>query len=69
VSGTNVTLELTLNNGEDVPPITTGPINCYYSSGRLTTHYAKGMSIIMTYWSAGSINIDGTPTTDNRWVT
>ncbi len=59
----NATLNLTLKDGT-----TTGAINCYYNSGRLTTHYAKGSNIIMTYWSAGSIKIDGTATTDNRWV-
>ena len=59
----NATLNLTLSDGS-----TTGPIDCYYSSGRLTTHYSKGMNIIMTYWSAGSISIDGTPTDKDRWI-
>ena len=59
----NATLNLTLKDGT-----TTGAINCYYNSSRLTTHYGKGSNIIMTYWSAGSIKIDGTATTDNRWV-
>ena len=59
----NATLNLTLKDGT-----TTGAINCYYNSSRLTTHYGKGSNIIMTYWSAGSIKIDGTATTDNRWI-
>jgi hypothetical protein len=59
----NATLNLTLKDGT-----TTGAINCYYNSNRLTTHYAQGSNIIMTYWSAGSIKINGTATTDNRWV-
>lgn len=59
----NATLNLTLDDGT-----TTGAVNCYYSSGRLTTHYGKGCNIVMTYWSAGSIKVDGTATTDNRWI-
>ena len=59
----NATLNLTLSDGS-----TTGAINCYYHTGRLTTHYSKGSNIIMTYHSAGSITIDGTPTTDDRWI-
>ena len=59
----NASLNLTLNDGT-----TTGAINCYYNSDRLTTHFAKGSNIIMTYYSAGSISIDGVATTDNRWV-
>lgn len=59
----NATLELTLDNGTS-----TGAIDCYYSTSRLTTHYGKGCNIIMTYWGAGSISIDGTATTNNRWI-
>lgn len=60
----NATLNLTLDDGT-----TTGAINCYYgNTTRLTTHYGKGNNIVMTYWSAGSISIDGTATTDNRWI-
>ncbi len=57
----NATLNLTLANST-----TTGAINCYYGTGRLTTHYAKGSIIYLTYFSAGSIKVDGTATTDNR---
>lgn len=59
----NATLNLTLDNGT-----TTGAVNCYYSTTRLTTHYGKGCNIVMTYYSAGSIKVDGTATTDNRWI-
>lgn len=59
----NATLNLTLDNGS-----TTGAVNCYLSASRLTTHYTAGTTIIMTYWSAGSIKVAGTATTDNRWI-
>ena len=60
----NVTLNLTLDNGT-----TTGPIACYYGEDtRLTDQYGKGCNIIMTYWSAGSIKIDSTVTTIDRWI-
>lgn len=59
----SATLNLTLSDGT-----TTGAINCYYSTGRLTTHYGYGCNIIMTYYSAGSIKVNGTATTDDRWI-
>lgn len=59
----NATLNLTLSDGS-----TTGAKNCYYNTGRLTTHYGKGCNIIMTYHPAGSITVDGTATTDDRWI-
>ena len=59
----NATLNLTLSDGT-----TTGAKNCYYNTGRLTTHYGKGSNIVMTYWPAGSIKVDGTATTDDRWI-
>ena len=59
----NATLNLTLSDGT-----TTGAINCYYHSGRLTTHYSAGSNIVMTYHPAGSISVSGTATTDNRWI-
>ena len=44
-SASNVTLNLTLKGGT-----TTGNIPCYYSnSSRLTTHYAAGNIIVLTY--------------------
>ena len=59
----NATLNLTLADGT-----TTGAKNCYYNTSRLTTHYGKGCNIIMTYHPAGSITVDGTATTDDRWI-
>lgn len=59
----NATLNLTLNNGQ-----TTGAKNCYYNTGRLTTHFGAGTNFVMTYWSAGSISVAGTATTDDRWI-
>lgn len=60
----NATLNLTLKDGTK-----TGAINCYRGqSSRLTTHYPVGSVIPMTYCSAGSITINGTATTDNRWI-
>lgn len=58
----NATLNLTLSGGG-----TTGAKNCYYNASRLTTHYPAGSTILMTYWSAGSIKVSGTATTDDRW--
>ena len=59
----NATLNLTLDDGT-----TTGAVNCYIHTSRLTTHYGAGRSILMTYYKAGDIKISGTATTDNRWV-
>lgn len=59
----NATLNLTLADGT-----TTGAKNCYINTGRLTTHYGAGRTILMTYYSAGSIKIKGTATTDDRWI-
>ena len=59
----NATLNLTLKDD-----VTTGPIDCYYKTNtRLTTHYATGDIILMTYWSAGSVSIDGTNIATARW--
>lgn len=63
-TSSDVTLNLTLSTG-----IPTGGISCYYDgTTRLKTHYDKGCNIVMTYWSAGSISIDGTTTIYNRWI-
>ena len=32
------------------------------------THYAAGSTVYLTYWSAGSISVNGTATTENRWT-
>ena len=60
----NATLNLTLSGGG-----TTGAIPIYYTgNSRLTTHRPANSLITMTYWTAGSIKVSGTATTDNRWV-
>lgn len=60
----NATLNLTLSDGT-----TTGAINCYYQgNSRLTTHYGTGSNIMLTYHPAGAVSVNGTATTDNRWV-
>ena len=59
----NATLNLTLSDGT-----TTGAKNCYYNTGRLTTHYGAGQNVVMTYHPAGSISVSGTATSDDRWV-
>ena len=60
----NATLNLTLSTGA-----TTGAKNCYYQGNtRLTTHYGVASSITMTYHPAGSISVNGTATTDDRWI-
>ena len=62
--GSNVTLNLTLSGGT-----TTGAVYVYYTAAsRMTTHYGAGSTIILTYWSAGSISVSGTATTQNRWT-
>lgn len=62
-SSKNVTLELTLNDNT-----TTGAIAVYETgNNRITTHYAAGSTIVLTYWSAGSISIAGTATTVATW--
>ena len=48
----NATLNLTLANGT-----TTGAINCYYSgASRITTHYAAGNAIHLTYRVNANVN-------------
>ena len=59
----NATLNLTLKDGT-----TTGAINCYYNESRLSTHFGRGSVITLTYFSAGSISVGGTATTDARWI-
>lgn len=58
----SVTLNLTLNN------VQTGAINCYAGTDRLNAQYPAGSTIYMTYFSAGSITINGVVTVDNRWI-
>ena len=60
----NATLDLTLSDGT-----TTGPVNVYYSgSTRATSHYGAGSTILLTYWSAGSVSTGGTPIPEDRWT-
>ena len=57
----NATLNLTLANGS-----TTGAVNCYYSgTARLTTHYAAGNIITLTYRS--NVSIAGSSTKYTGW--
>ena len=64
VSSKNVDLNLTLKDGTT----TTGAIDCYNTNNsRITTHYGAGATVILTYWSAGSISINGTATTVATW--
>lgn len=63
-SANNVTLNLTLADGT-----TTGAFPVYVTNNiRMTTHYSAGATIILTYWSAGSISVNGAATTQNRWL-
>lgn len=61
-----VFLNLTLNDNT-----TTGNIPCYRNDGLIYSNagYPAGSTIILTYWSAGSISISGTATTAARWIT
>lgn len=59
-----VTLNLTLSGGG-----TTGAKEVWVSGNtRMSTHYPPGSTVYLTYWSAGSITINGTATTTDRWV-
>lgn len=63
-SNANVTLNLTLSNN-----ISTGAINVYFNGNtRMGTQFSAGSIIMLTYWKAGSISINGVATTDNRWL-
>ena len=58
------TLNLTFPNNT-----TTGAIPIYFEGDtRLTNQFHANSTIILTYYAAGSINIDGTPTVAPRWV-
>ena len=60
----NATLNLTLADGT-----TTGAIACYFNNNnRLTTHFARGTIFELTYFSAGSITVQGTATAQDRWI-
>ena len=58
------TLNLTLSDGTS-----TGAIAIYLNGDvRITTQYSAGSTVILTYWSAGSVSIAGQATTVARWV-
>ena len=63
-SANSATLSLTLKDGT-----TTGPVPVYFGTTQVTTHYAAGSTIMLTYWGPGSISINGTATTSARWTT
>lgn len=62
-TATGATLNLTLNNNQK-----TGAVPIYYTGNTANTNmYGAGSTILLTYWSAGSISIDGTATTTASW--
>ena len=63
-SAANVTLNLTLSD-----ETTTGAINVYATDNtRMGTQYDAGSTIYLTYWSAGSISVNGVATSEARWT-
>lgn len=63
-TNTSATLKLTLSDDS-----TTAAIPVYYTAtSRATTQYGAGSTIILTYWSAGSISVSGTATNSDRWT-
>ena len=63
-SSTNVSLKLTLTDGTDTAEIPVYTTNVT----RATTQYGAGSTVLLTYWSAGSISVAGTATTEDRWT-
>lgn len=62
-SSSNVTLNLTINGTP------TGAIDVYFNGDtRMGTQYPAGSTILLTYYSANSISIDGTVITTARWT-
>ena len=62
-SSSNVTLNLTINGTP------TGAIDVYFNGDtRMGTQYPAGSTILLTYYSANSISIDGTAITTARWT-
>lgn len=62
-SAANATLNLTING------TATGAIDVYYAGNtRMGTQYPAGSTILLTYWGANSISIDGTAITTARWT-
>ena len=62
-SSDNVTLNLTVSGTP------TGAIDVYFNGDtRMGTQYPAGSTILLTYYSANSISIDGTTITTARWT-
>lgn len=62
-SANNVTLNLTVSGTP------TGAIDVYFNGDtRMGTQYPAGSTILLTYYSANSISIDGTTITMARWT-
>jgi len=62
-SSDNVTLNLTVSGTP------TGAIDVYFNGDtRMGTQYPAGSTILLTYYSANSISIDGTVITTARWT-
>lgn len=62
-SAANATLNLTING------TATGAIDVYYAGNtRMGAQYPAGSTILLTYWGANSISIDGTAITTARWT-
>lgn len=61
-SSSTPTLNLTLIGGS-----TTGAVPVYRNVSAISNAYTAGSTIILTYWSKGSISIAGTPSTSPGW--
>ena len=62
-SADNVTLNLTVNG------TATGAVDVYYNgSTRMGTQYPAGSTVILTYFAANSISVNGTTITTARWM-
>lgn len=59
---TNVTLQLTLKDG----PVSASP--CYYANDTRIQSYKGESFILLTYCTAGSIKINGTNISSDRWI-
>ena len=63
-ASSGLTLNLTLSDGA-----TTGGTQCYINPDTVATSQCKaGQVIHMTYYSAGSISINGSTIASNRWI-
>lgn len=63
-SSNNVTLTLTMRTGTDTPAV---PVY-FQGNTRLGTQYPAGSLLVLAYYAAGDIKVNGTATSDNRWV-